>query len=258
MNTMKSHELAKLLLQYPNKPIYTTDDNSVENLNLYQINGIDFGLTDVITISNGIQLNYLDFNTDNNIILIDCDGVLLKWGSKLNRYASINQIKIDTSKTDKELYCTPNDVFLCDTDESLELLHDYHKTMLDKLERYIDTNALYWTECKFVVVTAIGTDPEIIKLRWENLQKYFEGKVIDLLCCEPNESKINLFKKAKELYGNRIKAYVDDLPHHLTDCKTVLDIPCYHMVRGDNTELSGDWKSIKSLYEIKELEIKNE
>lgn len=255
MQTIKSHELAKLLLSYPDKDVFNTNYIDGE-LMLNQVNGIDFGLSDkFLTLTGELSMNYESYvNLDSQkIVLIDCDGVILKWGSRLREFASNLGIDVDTTKTDAEIYTTPEDVFLTDRESANELVNEYHKMMLDCLLPYHDTKYINESDCKFVVVTAIGTDPELIKLRWDNLQFYFKDKIINLMCCEPNESKLELFNKAKELYGDRVVAYIDDLTHHIEDCKKVFNIPCYHITRGEAVPCDGNWESIRNLNEVNEI-----
>lgn len=261
MKQLTSHELANLLLKYKNMPVFTSSEDG-EDLILSEVSCLDFSIGDIVMIGNNhVSMTHQEFAekkaSDCDVLIVDVDGVFLDWGSRVGNFAKENGIDVDLSVLENEKFCTPQQLFIGTTEsEAEELVLQYHRSMhLRHLVPYNDALefvARLKHNYQLVAVTAIGTDPQVVANRVYNLQNIFHYAFSEIICCDPLGTKLQSFIDIKEKYGDRVVGYVDDLTHHLIDCKKVFDIPCYRILRGDNMPSDDDteFNMIEELTEI--------
>jgi hypothetical protein len=196
------------------------------------------------------------------VILTDIDGVCISWQSGLPYFAQKYNLPLQhiLNMIQDERFISPGELFNCDEELGKRLIEKYNVSdFIRYLSPYMDAlkyiNILK-EEYDFVAVTALGDSIDALLNRQFNLNALFPGAFQEILMCGHTESKEQLFTRAKNTYGERIKFYVDDLAHHCDTAAKVLDVPVFWLARGERDVLPelaikvSDWDQI---YRIREL-----
>lgn len=180
------------------------------------------------------------------IIITDVDGILVKWQSGLAYFAQKYQLPVENilklMVADK--FIPPAEIFDCDEEFAIRLLMKYNNSdFIRYLAPYSDALKVVnevKVEYDFVAVTALGNSVDAHLNRQFNLNALFPGAFKDIMVCDYNESKDALLQKARDKYGSKIIAFVDDLGGHIDSAVNVLgDLPdfnAYWLPRGERTE----------------------
>lgn len=194
------------------------------------------------------------------VILIDVDGVCVKWQSGLPYFMAKYNINADKALQTMldEKFRSPEEIFGLDKTLSTALLKEYNQSKFIRYLSAYDDALEFINENKskydFVAITAIGTDTQTMLNRVSNLNALFPGAFIDVLVCGFNESKLELFERAKEKYADRAKMFIDDLYINIHDCEMVFpNLPTYLMKRGKREQFLPKFSKtviIESLLEI--------
>ncbi|EQA7786661.1 hypothetical protein ACX818_001246 [Acinetobacter baumannii] len=191
------------------------------------------------------------------IVLIDIDGVCVKWQSGLPYYMAKHNIPTNNAlKTMiSEEFLSAEELFGMDEEVAFTFLKDYNKSKFIKyLSPYDDALVMinemkeYWD---FVAVTALGTDKETVMNRAFNLNALFPGAFKDILVCGAGEPKDNILMKAKDKHNN-IVMFIDDLGINIDSAERVLpNVPRYHVCRGPRTKAKSDCFEVTNLNEVR-------
>ncbi|AUE22791.1 hypothetical protein Ah1_00273 [Aeromonas phage Ah1] len=203
------------------------------------------------------------------IIVTDVDGVLLSWASNLPFFCAEYNIPTDVviDLIIDERFRKAGEIFQCNQEHGENLIRMYNNSKWFRgLKAYDD--ALLWVnrlkkDFDFVATTAIGSDFQVSVNRMSNLNVLFPNAFKEILTCDHNESKSNMFRHVKERYGEEnVVGYVDDLHHHLESFHRVFDSKKlkFHILRGSNKKLDSSmtnkhnvcsWEQIaKAVYEV--------
>ncbi|WJJ54847.1 DNA ligase [Acinetobacter phage AB1I1M-1] len=191
------------------------------------------------------------------IVLIDIDGVCVKWQSGLPYYMAKHNIPTNNAlKTMiSEEFLSAEELFGMDEEVAFTFLKDYNKSKFIKyLSPYDDALVMinemkeYWD---FVAVTALGTDKETVMNRAFNLNALFPGAFKDILVCGAGEPKDNILMKAKDKHNN-IVMFIDDLGINIDSAERVLpNVPRYHVCRGPRAKAKSDCFEVTNLNEVR-------
>lgn len=195
------------------------------------------------------------------IITTDVDGVLVKWQSGLPYFAQKYNLPVHhiLEMIIDDQFVAPKDLFGVDEEFAQQLMAKYNSSdFIRYLAAYDDAlkvvNALK-EKYDFVAVTALGTSVDAKLNRQFNLNALFPGAFIETFVCDHSEPKTKLFEKIKEKYGDRVVAYIDDLPHHVDNAFEVFGssvMPLF-MPRGQRDteskygEQVHNWEHVKRL-----------
>lgn len=192
------------------------------------------------------------------VIATDIDGVVVKWQSGLPYFAQKYNLPLQHIL----------DLIIDDKFVSAEILFDCHRDLAYKLmEKYNSSDFIRYlapyndaldvinkmkSKYRFVAVTALGNDVDSMLNRKFNLNALFPGAFDDIFVCGHNESKSGLLKKVNEQYGDKVVAFVDDMPHHVEAAYEELSCPVFFMPRGHRDEEPScphkkvrDWKDLE-------------
>ncbi|QQG34005.1 hypothetical protein ZPAH1_orf00243 [Aeromonas phage ZPAH1] len=177
------------------------------------------------------------------VITTDIDGCVVQWQSNLVFFAAEHNLPTDTiiDMILDEKFRPMHEIFDCSPAFGDQLLQKYNESKwIRGLKPYDDAlkiiNELK-EEFDFVGITALGTKFEVAANRMSNLNVLFPGAFREVLICNHNESKEQLFNQAYEHYGDRICMYIDDLDKHCSVAERVfnqernLNIPIIRMDR---------------------------
>lgn len=193
------------------------------------------------------------------VILIDVDGVLVKWQSGLPYFNSDHNLPLDAclNMQIEENFIGPSEIFGLNIEIASKLMHKYNNS---KYIRYLSgyPDALEFInknkhKYDFVALTALSSDENAILNRLYNLNSLFPGAFVDVMSCDYMVSKQNMFINAKIKYGDNVVCFIDDLAKNLSDCYAIFDnkIAYYHMIRGPRDEHTiPRCEKIKSLNDI--------
>lgn len=213
------------------------------------------------------------------VIITDIDGVVLKWQSMLPFFAQ--EKGIDLSKILKcqvtEEFIHTKDLFKCTLERARKLKHEYHNSnWIRYLTAYTDAlgvlNSLNKDEYKIIAVTALDCTETALENRSYNLNVLFPGVFSEVYLTDNDKSKTFNEIITNELHeGNKIVAYVDDLPYHIESfIESYLCITdegfdkCFFLARGKRDRLpdlskfdsygikTNDYYYVKDWYKIKE------
>ncbi|AXF40771.1 hypothetical protein HYP67_gp189 [Acinetobacter phage vB_ApiM_fHyAci03] len=201
----------------------------------------------------------MNFNRDESkrpVVLIDVDGVCVKWQSGLPYYMAKHNIPAQRAldMMIDEAFISPEELFGMSREVSMTFLKDYNKSKFIKYLAPYDDALEMINEMKqhwdFVAVTALGTDKETIMNRAFNLNALFPGAFKDILVCGPGESKRGILCKAIEQYNAVM--FIDDLAENLDACASIDDsIPRYHLCRGPRPRPKFDHIQVEDLHEVR-------
>lgn len=176
------------------------------------------------------------------VIVTDVDGVLLSWQSGLPFFAQKYNLPLEhiLSMIQDDKFLSPGKLFDCDEALGARLIEKYNSSdFIRYLSAYMDALKMINTLKKrfdFVAITALGDTIDARLNRQFNLNALFPGAFQELLICDHNASKEELFLKARLKYGPRIQYYVDDLAKHVDAAQKILGCPVYWMPRGHRDE----------------------
>lgn len=203
----------------------------------------------------------LTMPTEKKVVLTDIDGVVISWQSGLPYFAQkydlplahILQMIVD------DKFVSPAELFDCSEEFADKLICKYNDSdFIRYLAPYSDAlkviNELK-THYEFVAVTALGDSVDAHLNRKFNLNALFPGAFKEIMMCAHNGSKLELFKQAKEKYGDRVVCYIDDLSKHVESCESVFGdaITYMHMVRGPRdgrtsfAKVINDWANVRGI-----------
>lgn len=192
------------------------------------------------------------------VVLIDVDGVCVKWQSGLPYYLS--QKNIDPTKAIEmnvsEEFLSPEEIVGMDYAVAGMFIRDYNKSKFIKyLSPYNDALVVinemkkHWD---FVALTALGTDQNTIMNRAFNLNALFPGAFKDIFVCEIGEKKDTIIEKALEKYNERIVMFIDDVSMNIDSAAKVMPtVPRYQILRGKRSKPQFDCFKCVSLHEVK-------
>ncbi|UQS94032.1 hypothetical protein ABNavy1_210 [Acinetobacter phage AB-Navy1] len=202
----------------------------------------------------------MNFNRNESkrpVVLIDVDGVCVKWQSGLPYFMAKHAIP-----TEKALECilteefmTPSQLFGCDPSIAKTFVEEYNKSNFIKyLAPYDDALEMinmmkeHWD---FVAVTALGTDKETVMNRLFNLNALFPGAFKDIFVCDFGESKDKVLERVRQKHQN-IVMFIDDLGSNIESAARVLpDIPRYYIQRGPRPVVNVPHFVAKDLNEVR-------
>lgn len=205
----------------------------------------------------GIEFNFSPIAKPD--ILIDVDGVLLEWTSKLAEY--FVTIGIDPEKAHRAHawgeFISPAELTGLPKDEAMKVLEDYNASVYIKyLTPYKDAlqviNMLK-QEWNFIAVTALGTDRESVDLRMENLNFYFPNAFSKVHAVGIEDSKEEILSQYPKTF------FIDDSPEHTKTAKE-----CGHIsirLKRDsrlcltNTIVCNDFHEIGTIIELHKSQI---
>lgn len=202
------------------------------------------------------------------IISTDVDGVLVKWQSGLPYFAQKYNLPVHhiLEMIIDDQFVAPKDLFGVDEEFAQQLMVKYNcSDFIRYLAAYDDAlkvvNALK-DKYDFVAVTALGTSVDAKLNRQFNLNALFPGAFLETFICDHAEPKTKLFEKIKEKYGDRVVAYIDDLPHHVDSAYEVFggEVNCMFMPRGqrDTSSKYGEkvhnWEHVQRLMNQREFQ----
>ncbi|WJJ59183.1 hypothetical protein VPA32_orf218 [Klebsiella phage vB_KpnM_VPA32] len=202
------------------------------------------------------------------IITTDVDGVLVKWQSGLPYFAQKYNLPVHhiLEMIIDDQFVAPKDLFGVDEEFAQQLMVKYNcSDFIRYLAAYDDAlkvvNALK-DKYDFVAVTALGTSVDAKLNRQFNLNALFPGAFLETFICDHSEPKTKLFEKIKEKYGDRVVAYIDDLPHHVDSAYEVFggEVNCMFMPRGqrDTSSKYGEkvhnWEHVQRLMNQREFQ----
>lgn len=202
------------------------------------------------------------------IISTDVDGVLVKWQSGLPYFAQKYNLPVHhiLEMIIDDQFVAPKDLFGVDEEFAQQLMVKYNcSDFIRYLAAYDDAlkvvNALK-DKYDFVAVTALGTSVDAKLNRQFNLNALFPGAFLETFICDHSEPKTKLFEKIKEKYGDRVVAYIDDLPHHVDSAYEVFggDVNCMFMPRGQRDTFSKygekvhNWEHVQRLMNQREFQ----
>lgn len=191
------------------------------------------------------------------VILTDIDDVCLSWQSGLPYFAQKYNLPLDhiLEMIQEQKFLSPGMLFGCDDELGSRLIEKYNRSdFIRYLAPYMDAlqivNKLK-KDFNFVAVTALGDSIDARLNRQFNLNALFPGAFKELYMCDHSQSKRDLFERAKEKYGSRIKFYVDDLAKNVDDAYDVLGCRTYWMVRGPRDQKpSGPYYKVANWVDI--------
>jgi FMN phosphatase YigB (HAD superfamily) len=202
------------------------------------------------------------------IITTDVDGVLVKWQSGLPYFAQKYNLPVHhiLEMIIDDQFVAPKDLFGVDEEFAQQLMVKYNcSDFIRYLAAYDDAlkvvNALK-DKYDFVAVTALGTSVDAKLNRQFNLNALFPGAFLETFICDHAEPKTKLFEKIKEKYGDRVVAYIDDLPHHVDSAYEVFggEVNCMFMPRGQRDTFSKygekvhNWEHVQRLMNQREFQ----
>lgn len=180
------------------------------------------------------------------VFTTDIDGVVVQWQSNLPFFAAEHNLPTEViiEMMQDEKFRPMHEIFNCSPAFGEQLLLKYNeskwirglKPYNDAL-RFINDNKHKYD---FVGITALGTKFDVAANRMSNLNVLFPNAFREVLICNHNESKRELFEQAYSHYGDRIVTYVDDLSHHCVVADEVfnkqcnLNIPIFQINRRDD------------------------
>ncbi|UYD59354.1 hypothetical protein HPMBJEAJ_00255 [Aeromonas phage avDM6] len=194
------------------------------------------------------------------VFTTDIDGVVVQWQSNLPFFAAEHNLptEIIIEMMQDEKFRPMHEIFNCSPAFGEQLLLKYNeskwirglKPYNDAL-RFINDNKHKYD---FVGITALGTKFDVAANRMSNLNVLFPNAFREVLICNHNESKRELFEQAYSHYGDRIVTYVDDLSHHCEVADEVFNKQCNLNIPIFQINRRGNEKSefvIDSLSELK-------
>lgn len=166
-------------------------------------------------------------NLEKPVIATDVDGILVKWQSGLPYFAQKYNLKTESilELITEDKFVKASQLFQCDEELANKLMEKYNNSdFIRYLSGYSDAiftvNRLA-KDYDFVCVTALGTEVDAYLNRRFNLNALFPGVFDDIRMCNHNESKQGLLHEVALDYGDRVVAYIDDLPHHIDTADNV-------------------------------------
>ena len=147
------------------------------------------------------------------IILTDCDGVVLDWGSTFEQYVRYH-LKIDF-ETPPDQYYKVEELLNLSHKETNELILKFHaseyfkhlSSFRDSVKYIRKLSAEGWD---FVAITAAGQDSEKIKKnRTHNLKTHFGNAFKDIIIVDLDSTKLDTLKQFKPTF------WVDDSPRQV-------------------------------------------
>lgn len=190
------------------------------------------------------------------IILIDVDGVLLKWQARVPQYCL--EVGLDPTAALKMQNCekvvNPFDGLVLDPMQEIrnynESDHMYSLPAYeDALEFMLDNKHLY----DFIAVTAQSKKPEAFEKRRVNLENVFGCSFLDVRTCDAAGDKWQMFNNIKYDYRERkILALIDDQAHNILSAYQVFGetIKLYHLIRGERVNSIVPCMIVSSLNQI--------
>lgn len=198
------------------------------------------------------------------VIATDVDGVLLSWQSGLPYFAQKYNLPLEhiLEMIQDDKFIKPGTLFGCDDALGEQLINKYNcSDFIRYLAPYMDA-LRHINKLKkvydFVAVTALGDSIDARLNRQFNLNALFPGAFQDIQMCAHNESKEMILTKVRLKYGNRVKFYVDDLPHHCQAAHRILGTPVYWMVRGERVGNADDCTQVKDWDNLVAIELKRQ
>lgn len=175
------------------------------------------------------------------IILLDVDGVLLKWQARVPQFCL--EMGLDPTAALKMQNCekvvNPFDGLVYDPVQEIrnynESDHMYHLPAYEDAKDFMDS-----VKEKFdvIFVTAQSVKPCAVKKRIQNLKSVFNIKDFDIRTCDSNMGKLEMFEEIKSDYKDRnIVGLIDDQAHNLMSAYTVFghNFKLFHIIRGERS-----------------------
>lgn len=173
------------------------------------------------------------------VVIIDVDGVCVKWQSGLPYYLAKNAMcsknALECNLTEE--FMSPEQLFGCDSEIANIYMEDYNKSDFIKyLAPYQDALEMIndkKSEWDFVAATALGTSKETVQNRLFNLNALFPNAFKDIFVCEFGEPKDSMLQRIHEKYDNIIM-FIDDIHSNIESAARVLpsSVLKYHILRG--------------------------
>jgi FMN phosphatase YigB (HAD superfamily) len=154
--------------------------------------------------------------TNNNIIITDCDGVLLNWEYAFNEWMEFNGYP--PVEGHKQHYNIQLQYDLPSKNFGHKLIRDFNASAaIGFLPPHRD--AQYYVKLlhekhqyKFVVLTSLSKDPYAQKLRERNLTKLFGDAFLEVICLGTGDRKDQALVDLYQKYGRRF--WIEDHPEN--------------------------------------------
>ena len=188
----------------------------------------------------------------NKIILTDADGVLLNWEYAFRIWMA--QSNINPVVADRGLYFKMADQYDIAQENINELIRQFNKSAsIGFLPPFRDS--MYYVQrlyesygYKLHIVTSVGTDPSVVKLRQMNLEKLFGASTLDHVECLPTgASKLEYLSQFK----NSNMYWLEDKVDNAIDGKKLglnsLLMEHGHNMNNTDIPLVKNWKDIYNI-----------
>ena len=148
-----------------------------------------------------------------SLILTDIDGVVLQWESAYENY--MKSIGLDPLHFKDRIHkIDPKTLGITFTEESRRFVEQFQSDPIygnlppfeDALRGIHRLHSEGWT---FIGITCCGTNETIVRLRHENIEKYFPNIFTKIHTLEVYDSKENCLKQYEPA------VWVDDIPRHV-------------------------------------------
>jgi FMN phosphatase YigB (HAD superfamily) len=126
----------------------------------------------------------------SNVILTDCDGVLLNWESHFHNW----MVARGYNKVKNDIYHI-NEQYNISRQESKQLVKEFNNSgWIGWCPALRDARSgvakLYENGCRLVCITSLSLDPYAKELRWQNLHALFgKDPIIELVCLDTGADK---------------------------------------------------------------------
>lgn len=147
------------------------------------------------------------------VILTDIDGVVLQWKPAYESY--MEKIGVDPlHMKDRIDKIDPATLGVTFTKEALEYVQMFQTDpVYGDIAPYDDAisgmTTLYNAGWKFIGITCCGNHETVVRLRYENIEKYFPGMFLNIHTLDVHESKEECLKQYDPSY------WIDDVPKHV-------------------------------------------
>jgi len=188
-------------------------------------------------------------DTNKPVLILDVDGVLLKWESNLPFFALDHGIKIKgvLKNYSRATHISFNELFgIKNTPIAQQLMTKYNTSAygrhLSAFDDAIESVYKLKKKYKLVILTSFGDTIEHYTNRCKNLQAFYPDLFAEIICISYDKPKSTMLKDISITHG-KIAGFVDDQLHNVDDVRhyaekigfDTLANNCIHMNHYDET-----------------------
>jgi len=172
-------------------------------------------------------------NTNEKLILTDCDGVMLDWVNAFDEWMASNGYQ----KTDVDVY-DMSQVYNITKDKASHLIREFNQSAwMGFLPAFRDARSgvakLVEAGYKFVVITSLSLDPKAKMLRISNIKNVFGQDVIEeVICLDTGSDKDDALVYYTDKYPNA-KYWLEDKFEN-AECGLQFGLKCILLAHGHN------------------------